>query len=74
MAPVSGPSSDIVLLHDTRLDDADAAVEKAIVLLEASQDPGVKRPFGGHVDKAIRLLERARQEIAAGAAWADQHQ
>lgn len=71
-APVSAGSSDIVILHDTRLDDADAAIEKAIVLLEASQNPGVKKPFGGHVEKAIKDLVNAREEIAAAAAYADQ--
>jgi hypothetical protein len=71
-APVSVPSSDIIILHDSRLDDADAAIEKAIVLLEASQNPGVKKPFGGHVEKAIRDLLNAREEIAAAAAYADQ--
>lgn len=56
---------------DSRLDDADAAVEKAIVLLKASQNPGVRAPFGGHRDLAVKHLERGRTEIAKAKAWAD---
>lgn len=56
---------------DSRLDDADAAVEKAIVLLKAAENPGVKAPFGGHREKAINYLQKGRSEIAKAKAWAD---
>lgn len=63
------------LVQDPRLDLADANVEKAIALLKAAQNPVAKnpaRPFGGHRTKAIALLERAREEIAAAKAFAAQ--
>jgi hypothetical protein len=59
---------------DSRLDLADDNVEKAILLLQASQNPNAKNPdraFGGHRTKALSLLERARQEITAAKAYAD---
>ena len=66
---------EVTPFFDTRLSDADAAVEKAIVLIQAAQNPGAKnpdKPFGGHDTKAIFYLERAREEIAAAEAYADQ--
>ncbi|MEZ4227187.1 MAG: hypothetical protein R3B13_39980 [Polyangiaceae bacterium] len=56
---------------DARLDQADANVEKAIALLEASQNEGVKPPFGGHRLKAVIHLKAARKEIAKAKAYAD---
>lgn len=56
---------------DSRLDDADAAVEKAIALLKAAENPGVNPPFGGHRQKAIKDLEQARVQIAKAKAYAD---
>lgn len=68
------PDRQITAAADGRLDLADASVEKAILLLLASQNPSAKkpdRPFGGHRTKAVSLLERARDEIAAAKAHAD---
>ncbi|MGI9037967.1 MAG: hypothetical protein ACR2GQ_03795 [Gemmatimonadota bacterium] len=51
------------LSADARLDQADANVEKAIVLLGAAVNESPKndsKPFGGHRTKAISLLEKAR--------------
>jgi hypothetical protein len=62
------------LSADLRLGLADEAVEKAILLLLASENPITRnpgRPFGGHRSKAVSLLEKARGEIAAAAAYAD---
>ena len=59
---------------DGRFDLADANLEKAILLLLAAQNPAARkpdRPFGGHRTKAVKLLERAREEIAAAKAYAD---
>lgn len=56
---------------DQRLDDADAAVEKAIALLQAAENPGVNPPFGGHREKAIQDLKKARAQIAKAKAYAD---
>lgn len=56
---------------DSRLDDADAAVEKAIALLKAAENPGVTPAFGGHRAKAILHLQKARGEIAKAKAYAD---
>jgi hypothetical protein len=59
---------------DTRLDLADASVEKGVALLKAAQNPAAKqprRPFGGHRSKAVRHLEAARKEIALAKAHAD---
>ena len=56
---------------DPRLDDADAAVEKAVVLLKAAENPGVKLPFGGHRNEGHRHLTKARKEIAKAKTYAD---
>ncbi|MCC6662443.1 MAG: hypothetical protein IT375_01805 [Polyangiaceae bacterium] len=61
----------IALAADQRLDDADAAVVKAIALLEAAENPGVTPPFGGHRKKAIDHLKKGRLEIAKSKAYAD---
>ncbi|MBK7584929.1 MAG: hypothetical protein IPI67_32660 [Myxococcales bacterium] len=56
---------------DPRLDDADALVEKAILVLEAAENPGPKIPFGGHRNKAVHDLKQARAQIAKAKAYAD---
>jgi hypothetical protein len=56
---------------DPRLDEADAAVQKAIGLLEAAQNPGVTPAFGGHRRKAIQDLKKARAQIAKAKQFAD---
>jgi hypothetical protein len=64
----------IALAADSRLDLADDHIEKAIALVNASQNPNAKdpdRPFGGHDEKAMKLLEAAREEIAKAKAYAD---
>ena len=65
------------LAADARLDLADDHVEKAIALVNAAQNPNAKdpdRPFGGHDTKAVRLLDAAREQIAAAKAYADDPQ
>lgn len=61
----------IAYAADPRLDDADALVEKAIVQLQAAENPGVTPPFGGHRQKAIADLKKARAQIAKAKAYAD---
>ena len=64
----------IALAADSRLDLADDHIEKAIALVDNSKNPNAKdpgRPFGGHDDKAIKLLQAAREEIAEAQAYAD---
>lgn len=56
---------------DPRLDEADAAVQKAIALLQAAQNPGTHPEFAGHRKKAIQDLEKARTQIAKAKAFAD---
>lgn len=66
--------ADVTIYADQRLDDADAAIEKAIALLQAAENPSAakpSRPFGGHDLKAVRHLEAARSEIAAAKAFVD---
>lgn len=68
------PDRQVTAAADGRLDLADANVEKAILLLLASQNPNAVKPvkpFGGHRTKAVSLLERAREEIASAKAHAD---
>lgn len=70
----ASPALDVTILADQRLADADAAVEKAIALLQAAENPSAPkpdRPFGGHDVKALRHLEAARVEIARAQAYAD---
>ncbi|MCA9597489.1 MAG: hypothetical protein KC776_29450 [Myxococcales bacterium] len=56
---------------DARLDAADQNVTKAIALLQAAENPGVKPPFGGHRLKAILFLKKAQSEIAKAKTYAD---
>lgn len=60
----------IVFAADQRLADADAAIEKAIALLRAAENPGVEPPFGEHDKKAIRHAKKARKHIAEAIAYA----
>jgi hypothetical protein len=64
----------VALAADARLDLADDHIEKAIVLVDNSKNPNAQdpdRPFGGHDEKALKLLEAAREEIAKAKAYAD---
>lgn len=63
----------VAFAADSRLDDADAACEKAIALLQAAENPGVKPPFGGHRESAIDHLKKARKEIGKAKKYADSH-
>jgi len=61
--------------HDPRLGEADAALVQAETLLLASQ-PGavstqVEREFERDIKRALDLLERVRERIAAAAAAVD---
>jgi hypothetical protein len=56
---------------DSRLDEADAACQKAIALLQAAENPGKTPPFGGHRKKAIDHLEKARKQITKAKEFAD---
>jgi len=62
-------------MHDERLDTADLALEKAYVLLQASEsgavDIRVQREFDRHIRKALSAIEGARDATAAAAAAAD---
>jgi hypothetical protein len=64
----------VALAADARLDLADDHIEKAIALVDNSKNPNAQnpdRPFGGHDEKALKLLEAAREEIARAKAYAD---
>lgn len=56
---------------DPRLDQANDNITKAIALLKAAENPGVKPPFGGHRERAIDACERAQREIAQAKKYAD---
>ena len=56
---------------DPRLDQANDNITKAIALLRAAENPGVKPPFGGHRERAIDNLERAQREIEKAKRYAD---
>ncbi len=56
---------------DSRLDDANAYVTKAIALLNALKDPANPKAYGGHREKAVDLLTRAQSEINAAKQYAD---
>jgi hypothetical protein len=56
---------------DPRLDQANDNITKAIALLKAAENPGVKPPFGGHRERAIDNLERAQREIEKAKRHAD---
>jgi hypothetical protein len=53
-----------VLAADSRLDDADLYIKKAIGALEAAENKDRKNaPFGGHRKAAIDHLKKAQKEI-----------
>jgi hypothetical protein len=56
---------------DSRLDEADAFVTKAVALLNAAQDPANPKLYGGHRQKAVDLLTQAQKEIKAAKQAAD---
>ena len=56
---------------DPRLDQANDNITKAIALLKAAENPGVKPPFGGHRERAIDACERAQREIEKAKKYAD---
>jgi hypothetical protein len=56
---------------DPRLDQANDNVTKAIALLRAAENPGVRPPFGGHRERAIDALEKAQREIEKAKRYAD---
>jgi hypothetical protein len=56
---------------DPRLDQANDNIVKAIALLRAAENPGVRPPFGGHRERAIDALERAQKEIERAKRYAD---
>jgi hypothetical protein len=56
---------------DPRFDQANDNITKAIALLRAAENPGVKPPFGGHRERAIDNLERAQKEIEKAKRFAD---
>jgi hypothetical protein len=58
---------------DPRLDLANDALVKARALVAAAADPGSKKPFGGHADRAIAAIDRAIQEIQRAKQAADSH-
>lgn len=64
-------SAGLVYAADQRLYDADAALEKAIALVKAAENPGVVPPFQNHDKKAVKFIEKAREEIALAIAYAD---
>ena len=57
--------------HDPRLDDADALLEKAIIVLEVAITND-EQSCDNHRLKAIQLLEKARSQIAGAAVCADE--
>lgn len=58
---------------DQRLDQADAFLAKAEALLKAAEDPNARarKPFGGHADRAVDAIEKARRQIAEAKEAAD---
>ena len=56
---------------DPRFDQANDNIVKAIALLRAAENPGVRPPFGGHRERAIDALERAQKEIEKAKRYAD---
>ncbi len=65
----------VAYAHDSQLDDAHANLVKAVALLKSATNPDAahpKAPFGGHRGRAVKLIERAQNQIAAAAAYADQ--
>jgi len=68
----------VALLHvgvaqaaDPRLDEADQAIQKAIALLQAAQNPSNPQQFNGHRKAAVHDLEQARKQIVKAKTFAD---
>jgi hypothetical protein len=61
--------------HDPSLDTADAALEKAMILLSITEcptvDPKVQDECTKEIERAIRNVERAREHVAAAALVSD---
>lgn len=49
--------------HDARLDAAEQNLEKASVLIQAAENPGIVPPFGGHDVRALRAIAYARAAV-----------
>lgn len=59
---------------DAAFDDANAHLEKAVLLLKSAQNPNArnpKAPFGGHRLLAVKAIQLAEKEIAKAKAFAD---
>lgn len=61
------------LAADPRLDLARDMLVKAQALVNAAEDPGRGRPFGGHAAKAAGLISKAMAEVELAKAAADKH-
>jgi hypothetical protein len=59
---------------DPRLDLAHETLVKAQALVGAAEDPGHKRPFGGHAAKAAFFIAKALAEVELAKAAADKPQ
>jgi hypothetical protein len=61
--------------HDPKLDNADAALEKAMILLMAAECPTfdlkVQDECTKEIERAVRSIERAREHVAAAALVSD---
>ena len=61
--------------HDPKLDNADAALEKAMILLMAAEcptfDPKVQDECTKEIEWAVRNVERAREHVASAALVSD---
>jgi len=68
---ISAPGAPGGCGHDPKLDDADAALEKAYVLIGAAQNPGIDPPFGGYDVQALRAINLARAKVAAAIDFAE---
>jgi hypothetical protein len=61
--------------HDPSMDTADAALEKAMILLSTTAcpttDPKVQDECTKEIERAVRNVERAREHVAAAALASD---
>jgi len=61
--------------HDPSMDIADAALEKAMILLTITEcptvDPKVQDECTKEIERAVRNIERARENVAAAALVSD---
>jgi hypothetical protein len=58
--------------HDPKLDQADDHLVKAFALVSAAENPFGTPPFGGHDERAMRLIQRARVEVALAIEYSEQ--